>query len=400
MRQWTCVLSFVAVAFCISLEGQLTVAPPGASRPVVPAAARIAPVPEARWSDAQRQGAAAFGRPGRPDPAFDTLLQVPALAEAVTPYTIYLSEGSTLPPRHRALIAMRAAWLCNNEVVWATHVERARAAGVQPAEVRRVAEGPAAPGWDRLEATLLQMADELFRNSSVSGATWAALDAAYDEHQLMDAVETANHFTMLSMMFNAFGVQPDAASRDRFPTGVPYRVNVPVAEPPLAVARVQPVPGDGLAVSRTLARHPKLSQARARRANFINRVSKLSPRHREMLILRIGWICRSEYEWAQHVGSVGRARDHGLEPIWIAQGAEAPGWDGFERTILRAVDELFHDTGISDATWTALAARYDTELLMSAVFTASSYRATSMVLNALGVQLDPGDERFPKLSAR
>ena len=119
-----------------------------------------------------------------------------------------------------------------------------------------------------------------------------------------------------------------------------------------------------------------------------------------MLILRIGWICRSEYEWAQHVGSVGRARDHGLEPIWIAQGAEAPGWDSFERTILRAVDELFHDTGISDATWAALAARYDTELLMSAVFTASSYRATSMVLNALGVQLDPGDERFPKLSAR
>jgi hypothetical protein len=37
---------------------------------------------------------------------------------------------------------------------------------------------------------------------------------------------------------------------------------------------------------------------------------------------------------------------------------------------------------------------------MSAVFTASSYRATSMVLNALGVQLEPNDERFPKLPGR
>ena len=117
-----------------------------------------------------------------------------------------------------------------------------------------------------------------------------------------------------------------------------------------------------------------------------------------MLILRIGWDCRSEYEWAQHVGSVGRARDHGLEPIWIAQGPDAPGWDPFERAILRAVDELFRDTVISDRTWAALAERYDTELLMSAVFTASSYRATSMALNAFGVQLEPGNERFPQLS--
>ena len=400
MRTWTCLLSLVAFGLCVSLTGQSAVEPPGARRPVVPAVARIAPVPEAQWSDAQRKVAAAFGRSGRPDAAFDTLLQVPALAEAVTPYTVYLSDDSTVPPRHRELVILRAAWLGNCGVLWATHAERARRAGVAAAEMRRIAEGPTAPGWDAFEATLLRMTDELFRNSSVSGATWAALDAAYDEHQLMDVVETANHFTMLAMMFNAFGTQPDAASRDRLPTDVPYRVNVPGVEPPLAKARVEPVPGDGLAVSRTLARHPKLSQVRARRANFINRVSKLSPRHREMLILRIGWICRSEYEWAQHVGSVGRARDHGLEPIWIAQGAEAPGWDGFERTILRAVDELFHDTGISDATWAALAARYDTELLMSAVFTASSYRATSMVLNALGVQLDPGDERFPQLPAR
>jgi hypothetical protein len=37
---------------------------------------------------------------------------------------------------------------------------------------------------------------------------------------------------------------------------------------------------------------------------------------------------------------------------------------------------------------------------MSAVFTASSYRATSMSLNAFGVQLEPGNERFPKVATR
>ena len=188
-------------------------------------------------------------------------------------------------------------------------------------------------------------------------------------------------------------------AEDRLPLDVRYRVDVPAREPPLTSARVEPLPGDGIAVSRTLARHPKLNEARARRANFINRVSKLQPRHREMLILRIGWDCRSEYEWAQHVGSVGRARDHGLDPVRIAEGADAPGWDPFERMILRAVDELYRDAVISDRTWAGLAERYDTEQLMSAVFTASSYRATSMVLNAFGVQLEPGNERFPQLPA-
>jgi hypothetical protein len=34
---------------------------------------------------------------------------------------------------------------------------------------------------------------------------------------------------------------------------------------------------------------------------------------------------------------------------------------------------------------------------MSAVMTASAYRAISMSLNAYGVQLDPGNERFPEV---
>jgi alkylhydroperoxidase family enzyme len=239
----------------------------------------------------------------------------------------------------------------------------------------------------------------VFRNSSVTDATWKALTATYDLHHAMDALETANHVIVLSMLYNSLGVQPDEGTSDRLPTDVAYRVVVPPREPPLAVARVQPLPGDGIAVGRTFARHPKLNERRGTRANFINRVSKLTPRHREMFILRIGWDCRSEYEWAQHVGSVGRAREWGLDPVRIAQGPDAPGWEPFEREILRAVDELYRDTMVSDKTWAALGERYDTALLMSGVFSASSYRATSISLNTFGVQLEPGNERFPSLTS-
>jgi alkylhydroperoxidase family enzyme len=388
------------VTVTIHLGAQSAVSPPGERRPTPAGKPRIPPVPENQRTDQQRQVAAKYPNAREIDRGFDTLLQLPALADAVMPYTIYLSDQSTLSSRHRGLLVLRSAWLSGNPVVWSTHAARAGASGLTPREIRRIAEGPDTQGWDPLEATLLRLADELYRNSSVSDATWKALSAKYDLLNLVDAVETVNHFTMVSMLYNAFGVQTTAAATDRLPTDVTYRVVVPQREPPLKTARVEPNPGDGIAVGRTFGRHAKLNQARAPRANFINRVSKLMPRHREMFILRIGWDCQSEYEWSQHVGTVGRARDHGLEPRMIADGPAAAGWDPFERQILRAVDELYTGATISDATWAALAARYDMELMMSAVFTASSYRATSMALNAFGVQHEPGDERFPQLLTR
>src|SRR5581483_6543134 len=238
---------------------------------------------------------------------------------------------------------------------------------------------PLAQAWPPSERVLMRLADELFRNSSVTDQTWKELSGAHDVLYLVDAVETVDHFVFLSLLYNAFGVQPDAGAA-HLPADVSYRVSVPEREPPLRVARIEPVPGAGIAVSRTFARHAKLNQARTPRANFVNRVSPLMPRHREMLILRTGWDCQSEYEWSQHVGQVGRARDYGLDPVKIAEGPTAAGWDSFESTILRAADELYRDTGISDATWKALAARFDTPAMIAAVFTASSYRATSMAL--------------------
>jgi len=134
---------------------------------------------------------------------------------------------------------------------------------------------------------------------------------------------------------------------------------------------------------------------------FILRTSKLTPHQREMLILRMGWNCRSEYEWAKHVGSVGRAREQRLDPQQIAEGATAAAWDPLDKSLLRASDELYRDGVVSDATWRALSEKLDTGLMMSAVFTTSDYRAISLSLNTDGVQLDdPADERLPQVPAR
>ena len=373
-------------------NAQVAVDPPGSRQPRPPASARIAPLPEAQWTTEQREVVTTFER-GVADPGLRTLVRLPALARAIAPYTQYLTEESTLPARVRQVLILRTAWLTGSDALWSRY-----ASGLPAGERRRVAEGPAASGWSEADRALLRTADELFRLSSVSDATWKSISGAYDLHGVIDIVETVNHFTTLALLFNSLGVQPGTAA-DRMPRDVEYRIATSQREPPLREARVAPAEGTGIAVGRTFARHPKLNAVRGGRANFILRVSALQPRHREMLILRTGWNAKSEYEWAQHVGNVGRARDYGLEPVNIAKGPDA-GWDTFEAAILRAADELYRDSFVSDATWKALSSRFDEAAMMSAVFTASSYRATAMALNAFGVQLEPGDERFPQLPAK
>ena len=360
---------------------------------------RIAPLPETEWTAEHRALVERYAPQVRIGNGFRTMLRVPELVEAVLPFVLFTTIDSTLAPRHRALLVLRAAWLCQSEALWAEQAVLARAVGVTPAELHRIAEGPDAAGWDPFEATLLGLADELYRNSSVRDATWQVLAARYDLYNLFDAVMAVNETTLVAMLYNSWGVQPDESAQARFPSDVPYRLDVPDPEPPLAEPRVAPLEGSGIRVGRTFGRYPELQAARAGQSGYVNRISPLTPYFRELLILRIGWNCQAVYEWAKHVGSVGRARDHGLEPRRIAMGQDA-GWDEFEAAHVRAADEIYRDGIIADDTWEALSARYDTREMMSVVMTVANYRLVSMSLNALGVQPQPTDELFPDVPIR
>ena len=147
-------------------------------------------------------------------------------------------------------------------------------------------------------------------------------------------------------------------------------------------------------VLATIARHPKLLKRWNVFGNHVLFKSTLSPREREILILRIGWLCQSGYEWGQHVriGKKAGLSDTDIERI--RKGPDASGWDPFEAHLVRAADELHQDAFISDSTWAALAARYDEQQMMDVIFTVGQYNLVSMALNSLGVQLDEGVEGF------
>lgn len=155
--------------------------------------------------------------------------------------------------------------------------------------------------------------------------------------------------------------------------------------------------GDGEAVNilATLVRHPNLMRAWGRFGGHILGGSTLPAREREILILRIGWLCRSEYEFGQHtlIGKATGLTDEEIRRITV--GPDAPGWAKEDALLLRAADELHDDAFISDATWKALAERYDERQMIDIVFTVGQYNLVSMALNSLGVQLDAGVPGFP-----
>lgn len=144
----------------------------------------------------------------------------------------------------------------------------------------------------------------------------------------------------------------------------------------------------------TLARHPQLLKRWLVFAGHVLSKSTLPPREREIAILRMGWLCRAEYEFGHHVAIGKQVGLNDQDIKRIAEGPEAAGLDPFEATLIRAVDELHANTLIGDETWKALAQRYSTEQLLDFLFAAGQYKLVSMVLNSVGVQLEEGFEGF------
>jgi alkylhydroperoxidase family enzyme len=366
---------------------------------------RIAPVPEGQRSPEQQKAAATFTAADMPNMAA-AYLHHPALVQRMLPHVRYLNTESTLPPRHRFLLSLRTAWLTRSNYLWAHRAPAARQAGFTDADFRRIAQGADAPGWDPFEATLVRTADELHEDSFISDASWKTLSARYDVNQMIDTIDTVGAFTMHAGMLNSMGVPIEAAMKERLPNDAPYavaakRTNIRLEGKGARIPPVEAQPGarggGGANVFRTFVRNPPADRVRGAINTHVNSSSTLTPRHRELLLMRIGVLCRSEYEFAAHA-RVGR--NLGMTEADVARivaGPDSPGGDPIEALLMRATDEVWEDDVVSAKTWSALASTLDTRQMIDMLVAIGGYRSTSMLINSAGVQLDANmaDFRFP-----
>jgi len=150
---------------------------------------------------------------------------------------------------------------------------------------------------------------------------------------------------------------------------------------------------------RAIANHPRLLEPFLGFSASLAR-GELPRRESELLALRAAWNCCSEFEWGHHVLY---ARAAGLSDAEIAAvangGADAPIWSEADRALLRAADELCAQQSWSDATFAALAARWNAAQLVEIAFVVGQYTMLSMVAGALAIPLEEGLPPFPRAGA-
>lgn len=164
------------------------------------------------------------------------------------------------------------------------------------------------------------------------------------------------------------------------------------------LAKVPSRGGEPLNIFRVIATHPPLLRRWAAMGTVFVRESQLPPREREIVVLRTGWNCGSEYEFGQHT-VIGR--DVGLTDDEIRSLTLAPphaGWSAGDADLIAMVDEICASDDVCDATWNRLRERWNDAELIELVMLVGYYRLVSVVLNVARVPLDPGTPHWPSVS--
>ncbi len=139
----------------------------------------------------------------------------------------------------------------------------------------------------------------------------------------------------------------------------------------------------------TFARHPKLAELFSQLNIHLLTTSTLPVKQRQIAIMRTAWLCKATYMWSSHLNTSIRC---GLDPEMfrpIQVGAVDPYFTDFERSVMRATEELVRDKEIGGASWKALKAEWSDQQMLDFLFTIGAYVTVAGVMRSTGVQRMP-----------
>lgn len=126
-----------------------------------------------------------------------------------------LLDRGALSLRQREILILRTTGLCRAEHEWGVHVRffaaRAGFSDMQVADTAMPRFDPAL--WTVEEGLLLRLANGLHESVQVDDTLWDALNAAFDDAVLIEAVAVCGYYRMIAGFVNAFHVpnEPGAA---------------------------------------------------------------------------------------------------------------------------------------------------------------------------------------------
>ncbi len=145
----------------------------------------------------------------RPPHLFTTLARNRRLFRAWLRFAGALMPRGSLPRADTELVILRVAHNCRCDYEWRHHERLGRAAGLSQADIGRVLDGSAAPGWSSRQSLLLRAADELHDRRELTDELWARLSEEFSDAELIELLMLIGHYEMLAMTINSLRVQPD-----------------------------------------------------------------------------------------------------------------------------------------------------------------------------------------------
>jgi alkylhydroperoxidase family enzyme len=142
-----------------------------------------------------------------------------------------------------------------------------------------------------------------------------------------------------------------------------------------------------------LARHPAMAREFLTYNAFLLQRGELPLRLRELAVLRLAHTRRSVFFWGEHVRV---ATAGGLSEADIARLASGNDeFDGIDRLVLEATDELLANGRAAPVTWQRLVDQLGTHQAMELIFVVGTYAMLAMACNTWALAPPPGSAQLP-----
>ncbi len=152
---------------------------------------------------------------------------------------------------------------------------------------------------------------------------------------------------------------------------------------------------------RALVNSPGAARNFGHMGGYIRFGSKLDPRLRELAILQVGYLTKSEYEYSHHI-KIGRdfgVSDDDIRAMITESEGRNSGLPRLDRAVLSAAREMTTNGRISQATFAKLEEALSPELLVDLTVVIAFYNAVVRVLGTLEIDVEesylPFLDEFP-----
>src|SRR5215470_14615088 len=142
---------------------------------------------------------------------------------------------------------------------------------------------------------------------------------------------------------------------------------------------------------KLLVNSPDMARAFSGLGGYIRHKSKLNPRLRELAILQVGWMEKSEYEFTHHVkiGKEFGVTDEDIQALFLETEGKPSNLEPLTRAVLKGAREMVCDLGMSDATFAEIKQHLSNEHMTDLVLIIAYYCAVVRVLATMKIDNEP-----------